>query len=227
MIYKNGLPYINGVTIGDETPAPGRFGEALNYFDISSGGIATFAGTAKRGLTLRPQLSSTQLVKTAPTVSIIPTPVSLGAFTGFSMPVYNADGEELFFRMRAPYRWDGTTNPYFKMIVALSAAEDVGDKFRFDLDWNNTSITGMIESDTVNVPTEITVGSGHSAQYSTYSVSFELDYDNAGLQQTMVSRNNLVGRIRRIAAGAPQASNEIYVLDWITQWTVNKIFGET
>jgi hypothetical protein len=210
------------------SPIPGiQIGTDADYTAISSGGVITYAGTAKRNLTLRPQLSTSQLIKTPPTVSIVPTPISLGAFTGFSMPVYNADGEELFFRMRVPYRWDGSTNPYFKIIVALSnaAGEDVGDKFQFQLSWNNTSVTGAIEADTVDVLTETTIITDHSAQYSTYSVVFEMDYDNAGLQQTMVARNELVGRVRRIAASSLEVTGEIYDMDWITGWTVDKVFG--
>lgn len=205
-------------------PIPGtQVGTGADKVVISSGGVITFEGTAKRILTLRPHMSTSQIIKTP--LSLKPTPITLGAFTGFSMPVYSADEEELYFRMRAPYRWDGTTNPWFKMIVALSAAEDVGDKFQFQLSWNNTSVTGAIEADTVDVSTETTIITDHSAQYSTYSVAFELDYDNAGLQQTLIARNNLVGRIRRIAASSLEVSNEIYILDWITQWSVDKIFG--
>jgi hypothetical protein len=214
--------------ISAASPIPGiQIGTGADKTVISSGGVVTFEGTAKRNLTLRPQLSTSQLIKTPPTVSIIPTPISLGAFTGFSMPVYNSDGEELFFRMRVPYRWDGSTNPYFKMMAALSNAggEDVGDKFNFQFSWNTTSITGAIEADTVDVLTETTIITDHSAQYSTYSVVFEMDYDNAGLQQSMVARNELVGRVRRVAASSLEVTGEIYVIDWITSWTVDKIFG--
>lgn len=206
------------------SPVPGgQFGTGADKLVVSSGGVVTFEGTAKRSLTLRPQLVSVNLVKTP--LNFVPTPITLGAFTGFTMPVYNSDEQELYFKLRVPYRWDGVTNPYFKMIVALSAAEDVGDKFRFDLDWNTTSVTGAITASVVNVPVTTTVITDHSAQYSTYSVAFELDYDNAGLQQTMVARNEAVGRVRRIAAEAPQVSNNIYILDWASAWSVDKIFG--
>lgn len=202
-----------------------KVGGAADYAEISAGGVITYAGTAKRSLTQRPQLVVNNLIKIGATIEIIPTPIEVGVFSGYSMPVYNSDGEEMFFRMRVPYRWDGVTNPAFKMIVALSAAEDVGDKFKFQLDWNNTSVTGAIEADVVTVTAETTITAGHSAQYSTYSVSFDLDYDNAGLQQTMVARNNLSGRIRRIAASSLEVSNEIILLDWVSTWSVDKIFG--
>jgi len=209
------------------SPIPGiQIGTGSDKAVVSSGGVITLEGTAKRSLTLRPHMSTSQIIRIGAGTTLVPTPVSLGAFTGFSMPIYNTDNEELFFRMRASYRWDGASNPFFRMIVALSAAEDVGDKFKFQLSWNNTSVTGAIEADTVDVLTETTIITDHSAQYSTYSVPFELDYDNAGLQQTMVPRNNLVSRIRRVAASSLEVSNEIYILDWITSWQVDKMFGQ-
>ena len=56
-------------------------------------------------------------------------------------------------------------------------------------------------------------------------LNWQESYDNAGLQQTLIPRNNLSGRIRRIASGDPQVSNEIYVLDWASSWAVDKVFG--
>jgi hypothetical protein len=218
MYYKNGVPYINGVAIGNDTPAPGRFGETSNYFDISSGGIATLAGTAKRSLTLRPFLEFSILKQTTK-----PTGVAIGIFNAYSMPIYNSDNEELFFRMRVPYRWDGVTNPCFKMIVALSDAEDVGDKFQFQYGWNHVSVAGVIPVDSNDVPTETTIITDHAAQYSTYSISFEMDLDVS--DPHMASRDNLVGRIRRIAASGSEVANEILVLDWVTVWTIDKLYG--
>jgi hypothetical protein len=206
--------------------------EGGNYTEISSSGVTSLLGDAKRSLTLRPQLDSTNIIKTIGEWSLVPTPFTLGAFSGFFMPAYNNDNQELFFRMRAPYRWDGTTNPTFKMIVALSATEDVGDKFKFQLDWNTVSpvptdlmLTPKIETDVVTVVDEVIVLEDRNTQYSAYPVSFELDIDNAGLQQQLEPRNNLVGRIRRITSGSPAVSNNIIILDWVTNWKVNKNFG--
>jgi hypothetical protein len=208
----------------------GRFGDISDYFAIDTGGVATLVGTAQRKLTLRPQIASSQLVRIGASTQIIPTPVAIGPWTGFSMPIWSADGdsayEQLFFRLRVPQEWNGTTNSYFSLIVALSDLEDVGDKFQLQLYWNNTSVTGAIEVDGVTQATETTIITSHAAQYSTYIVRFELDYDNAGLQQTMVSGNNLVGRIRRIAATSLEVTNEVIILDWVSEWYINKLYGE-
>jgi hypothetical protein len=200
-------------------PIPGiQIGTGADKAVISSSGVITWEGTAKRTLTMRPFLEFTILKQTTK-----PTSVPVGLFQSYSMPIYNVDNEELFFRMRVPYRWDGTTNPYFRMIVALADAEDIGDKFQFQFSWNNVSVTGVIPVDSHDVPVETTVIADHVAQYSTYSVSFELDLDVA--DPHMTSRDNLVGRLRRIAASGSEVSNEILVLDWITCWTVDKIYG--
>lgn len=188
-------------------PIPGiQIGTGGDKAVISSGGVISFEGTAKRSLTLRPFLEFSVLKQTTK-----PTGVAVGIFNTFSMPIYNSDNEELFFRMRVPYRWDGVTNPCFKMIVALSDAEDVGDKFQFQFSWNHVSVTGVIPVDTSDVPTEITIITDHAAQYSTYSVSFDMDLDVS--DPHMASRDNLVGRLRRIAASGSEVTNEILVLD--------------
>jgi hypothetical protein len=216
------------VVFGTPTAAPipgAQFGTGADKAVISSTGGVTLEGAAKRSLAIRPALQFADIIRVGAGAEIKPTPVDLGAFTGFSMPVFNADAEELYYKCRCPYRWDGSSDPVFKVIVALAGAEDVGDKFKFQLSWNNTSITGAIEADVVDVETETTVITDHAAKYSTYSVAFTLDYDNAGLQQTLLARNMICGRLRRIAASSAEVSNEIYVLDWALTFTVDKMFG--
>jgi hypothetical protein len=194
-----------------------RFGDATNYLKILDG-VVSMGGTAKRILTHRPFLEYTVLKTTTK-----PTLVSYGIFNGYSFPIYNSDNEELFFRMRVPYRWDGVTNPYFKMIVALAGAEDVGDKFKFQFSWNHVSVTGILTNTSTDVPVETTVTTNHSAQYSTYSVSFEIDYDVAA--PSLAARDNMVGRIRRLDASANEVTAEIIILDFVTTWQVDKMFG--
>ena len=50
-----------------------------------------------------------------------PTQVERGLFKGYSMPIWSTPAnqyEELLFRIRVPFRWDGVTNPYFCAITA-------------------------------------------------------------------------------------------------------------
>lgn len=144
-----------------------------------------------------------------------PTLIARGVFGGYSMPEY-AVGEELLFRMRVPFRWDGTTNPYFVAITSISAVEDIGDKYKFQLEWQSEDIDAIIP-DTVQetLTDEVTVSNGNA--YYAEIVSFELD------ATTIVSGQNWQGRLRRIAASAPSVSNEVIVWHWDTRWKMTRI----
>ena len=146
-----------------------------------------------------------------------PTMVTRGITTAYSMPEY-AVGEELLFKMRSPGEWDGTTDPLFMMCVYLSAAEDVGDKFKFELEVQSTDIYALVSA-TVDetVGAETTIGAGQNAQYFTFPVLFELD-------ATLIHRYEQVQmRLRRVAPASPSVSNEIAVCHWDTQWKRSRI----
>lgn len=144
-----------------------------------------------------------------------PTLVTRGMFKGYSLPEY-AGGEELFFRLRIPFRWDGTTNPWLCFLTAISAAEDIGDKYKFQLDWQSEDILHVIPDTTAETLTqEITVADGTA--YYAEIVALELD------ATTMVSGQNWQGRLRRIASAAPAVTNEIFVFHWCSRWKMDKI----
>lgn len=148
-----------------------------------------------------------------------PSLVQRGVFIGYSLPVY-AIGEELFFRIRVPHRWDGTTNPYFVSITSISAAEDIGDKYKFQLEWQSEDV-GAVIPDTIQetLTDEVTVADG-TAFYAEI-ISFELD------AATLVSGQNLQARLRRIASASPAVSNEIITWHWDTRWKINKVATTT
>ena len=93
-----------------------------------------------------------------------PTQVNRGLFKGYSMPIWSTPAnqyEELIYRLRVPFRWDGTTNPYFCAITAISGAEDIGDKYKFQLEWVSKDV-GNVLPDTIDETTtwEVTVTDG-------------------------------------------------------------------
>lgn len=145
-----------------------------------------------------------------------PTLITRGVFSGYSLPVWNSNEEELYFRMRIPFRWDGTTPPWFVSISSLSAAEDIGDRYQFQLDWASSDV-GAVVPDTITetVTDEIIVADG-SAFYAEI-IKFELD------PASMVSGQNIQARLRRIAASTSSVTNEIIVFHWCTRWKMNKI----
>jgi len=168
-------------------------------------------------LTLRPQLYSGRVGGVAK-----PTFVTLGAYAGYSFPIYASDNEELFFRESIPGRWDGASNINAYAVVMLSAAEDVGDKFQFRLSWaSHVTGSGALANAVTNVETSQTVATSRSAQYSVYVLKFAIDYTVP--TPALAAGDHFGGRIRRIAA-APQVSNEIILLDFYMTYNVNKIY---
>lgn len=134
-----------------------------------------------------------------------PTAVTVGANSGFSMPIYDSDDEEIFFTTKIPRRWDGTTNPTVTVLAHLGNAEDVGDKFNFQLSYVCNSTTGVLSATTNDVPIETTIVTDRNAQYDTYGVTFTLD---------ATKLNNFCefkARLRRIAASENEVSNEVIV----------------
>ena len=148
-----------------------------------------------------------------------PTQVQIGAFFGYSLPVYNNDNEEIYYKQMVPERWNGTTNIHFCLMFALSGSEDVGDKFKIQLSWNKNDHTNIISSSFNDLTTETTILTGRSAQYNSYLVEFEIPYSG-------ISVNELFGvRVRRIAASSNEVSNEIIKLCCHMEFKTNKIFG--
>lgn len=202
-----------------------RFGDdyTTNYLDVNAG-VVTWAGTAKRKLTMRPRINQGLIgVKTKP------VQVQVGAWQYFRMPIFASDDQQVFYTMRCPYRWDGTTNPVFKAMVGIESEETAGKVFQFKLLWNTTSITGQLETDTLDVLSgDIEVlAAPRNAALSMYSVSFELDYDSASLQQTLVARNNMSFCLQRVAksgAGTEIAGNAI-LQDAVVEFSLDKIYG--
>jgi len=145
-----------------------------------------------------------------------PTLVCRGVFCGYSLPEY-AVGEELLFKMRVPHSWDGTTNPYFVVITSISATEDIGDKYKLQLEWQSEDILHVIPDTIAETLTdEITVADG-TAFYAEI-VTFELD------GSFLVSGQTLHMKLKRVAASSSSVSNEIIIWHWDTRWKFNK-FG--
>lgn len=191
-------------------------GGSANYLTVSSTGVVTMTGSAKRDLTLRADLDYTAI-----TAQGKPTQVSVGAAHGYSMPIYNADNEEMFFNENVPGRWDGASDISFHILVALAAVEDADDNFKFQWSWNQVGETDIVPNATHDVTDEITVVDG--TQNATYMLEFTMDYDvDAG--DAVVAHDDLFGRLRRVDATDPDITGEVIVLDWHTHYTVDKMF---
>lgn len=147
-----------------------------------------------------------------------PTQVNRGLFKGYSMPVWSTPAnqyEELVYRLRVPFRWDGTTNPYFCAITAISGAEDVGDKYKFQLEWVSKDV-GNVLPDTVDetITWEVTVTDGTA--WRAEIIVGELD------ATLLTAGENWQARLRRIAASSNEVDNEPVVFHWCTRWLCDK-----
>ena len=150
----------------------------------------------------------------------VPTQIERGLFKGYSFPIWSDPAnvnEELSFRLRVPHRWDGTTNPWFVCISAIVAAEDVGDKYKFQLEWKSADTGGVIPATTQETLTsEITLTNG-TAWYSEAILSFELT------ATSLAKGQNIQLRLRRIAASSLEITDEAAIFHWDTRWKMYRI----
>lgn len=148
-----------------------------------------------------------------------PTIVTRGVYQGFSMPVYNSDNEELYYRSRVHFRWDEIGDVNVKFYCYLASAEDVGDKFKFQLQYQSIDGDATFPSTYETISTETTVVMGGSAQYSKYEVDFTIPAAD-------LSPEDIFGaRLRRVAASSSECTGEIVVVYVVMTYPVNKCFG--
>jgi len=165
-------------------------------------------------LTLRPDLDYTTITALGKPSSVI-----LGAFPGFSLPVYAAD-EELFMSMKVPERWNGTTDLRFKVCVYLAGAEDIGDVFKLQTSYASTPCgAGIVPSAVTDVEVQQAVLTDRAAQYDTYELEFAIPA--AGLSV----KDKLGIRIRNIVATGTPITGEIVVFDTILELKRDKLGG--
>lgn len=149
-----------------------------------------------------------------------PTAAVLGAFPGFSLPIYAADNEELFLHLKVPERWDGTTNPKLKVCCYLAIAETIGDVFQLQASYNSALCGGgVIPAGVTDVNVQQAVLTDREAQYNSYELEFTIPA--AGL----TAGDKLGIRIRRIAATGTAIAGEIVVFDTIVEFCRDKLGG--
>lgn len=206
-----------GSTLADAT-----IGDGTNDILVSSAGVVTMRGTAKRALTLRAEMDYAAQIASAK-----PTQVALGIYKGYSFPIWN-DGvnadEQMFFRENVPGRWGGASDIIIHLKVALGGAEDVGDKFNLEWAWEHSPAEEPVPITSNSVPVETTVLDGRAAQYDEYLVEFTIDYDIDGVGNEIQMHELLGGRLRRLAASANEVTNEPILLDWHTYYVTDKVF---
>ena len=176
------------------------------------------AGSAKRDLTLRPDIDYSAI-----TAQGKPTRVTYGAFQGFSLPLYAVD-EEIFLGLNVPGRWDGASDITAGILVCLSGAETADDDFRLQLSWENSEVGEPIVNTVHDVEVQTNTPAGRNDAYDTYMVSFTIDYD-ADAGHPILAHDLLSMRLRRVdVVAGTEIAGEVIVLDAHLHFTVDKMF---
>lgn len=180
----------------------------------------TFSGTAERHLSMRPFL-----VLGKNTNPFKPTVVQYGAYSGYSLPIYASDDQELFFNEYVAGRWDGASDLSVSIIGYLASAEDVDDDFNLSLDWAcQTTGSGAISNSAKTVYQVTNIATGRSAQYSMYKVDLPIDWDYP--TPDLAASQIFSARLYRTAVGAgntEMTGNFVACLVMI-QYKVDKVF---
>ena len=172
----------------------------------------------KRSLRVRPDLDFSPI-----TAQGKPTFVTIGAISGYSLPIYNNDNEELFFRFSIPRRWDGASDLTMFVLTALASSEDSGNYMALRASWARAKSGSVLSSGVVDSTVSMTVMPGMGTQYTCYEFELPIDYDAVSPQ---LAANNLLHiRLRRVSAGSPPLNGELIVVGVDIQLTIDKAYG--
>ena len=214
----DGIEALADVTDAANVAAAGALmtsgGTMTGQIALSSGGLVYVRE--------RPELDYTKITGTGK-----PTQVYRGVTAGFSLPVYSADDEELFFCI--PYvlaRWDAASDPILCIGGYLDTANNA-KKFKLQASWASetygTDIIGTSVAEDVVVETT----TGNWAQYQSFIVNFTLNYDVLGAGSEMAVGDCLHIRLRRLAASADEIAGEVVVVGAVVKWRLNKFYSSS
>jgi len=143
-----------------------------------------------------------------------PTMISRGIVKGYSFPVFNEDGEELFLLSVVPQSWDNTTDITFGCIAMIDTS-NTDKKFKIQLDWTPITPGDVVGTSTSSASQEVTI-SGTADQYKTYSI--DIDIDHASIEVGDV----LALRIRRVSASSDESTGEIILYGFYLKYTITE-----
>lgn len=157
-----------------------------------------------------------------------PTIVQRGASSGYSLPIYNSDNEELFISEYIEGRWNGASNITLSIIGYIDTDEDVNDDFALQVSWiNKSTSSGILPATTTDVTTVTNIETDRNVQYSIYKVDFAIDWDLN--DPDIVASDYFAARIRRVAVGSGnvEMSGEFVITMIIITYDVDKVFKST
>lgn len=152
-----------------------------------------------------------------------PTPIEVGSHAGYSLPIWNSDDEELFYREYVAGRWDGASNIIASVICCLVATQTGGVKkyFKLQLSFENQPMSGVITVSTHDIPVNVECAV-NEAQYTLHKVDFTVPYNS--YSPNIAASDHIGFRLRRITADGTAIADEVIILDCIITYQVNKIY---
>ena len=178
-------------------------------------------------LEFRPDLDETRIRGNAG----IPTGVRIGEageglFTGYSLPIWNEDNEELYFMHSVPDRWDGGSHIIIHIVTALANANEAGNSYQLQVDWEH--VTPNVEEVPITLhTTTFTRTTESNTQFECYKDYFIVLY-NADVGDDIVADDELAFRLRRIAAGGQltDLDGELIIVHWIILYARGDFLGD-
>lgn len=147
-----------------------------------------------------------------------PTLVAQGVYTGFSLPIFNSDDEELTACKCVDASWDGVSNPTMYIGGWIDTANTT-KKFKIQVSWSHTTLDGSMAMDTTTHDVEVEQATGTAAQYTGFKLAFPMDWVGQG-----VAVGDGIGiRIRRIDASEDEIAGEFVVEGAVLSHNVDKI----
>ena len=193
-VNAGGIIYADGGPTGLDVLYSAEIGAHLIVGnDITVGGTTTLndqidlVGDGKVWIELRPELDFDIIKKNA-----VPVSYERGIFTGFELPIYAADDQELFFEICVPDRWDGISITHVHLDVFLIGAQDAGDAFRMQVDYEHYD-GGVDVVPATSTPIEVETETGALAAFQSYHIHFDIPAGD------MLGDDILAFRVRRIA----------------------------
>ena len=186
----NDLNCVNDLDVTDDAGIGGILGVGETF---SVTGTSTFndqislAGSGKAWIELRPELDFDIIKK-----NTVPLSYQRGVFSSFELPIYAADNQELYFDICVPDRWDGTSTVHVHLDVFLIDAQDDGDDFRLQIDYEHYN-PGTDTVPNTSTPIAVETETGASVAFQSYHVHFDVPAGD------MLGDDILAFRLRRIA----------------------------
>lgn len=154
---------------------------------ISGSPPIELTGDAKVWLEFRPELDFDVVKK-----NTVPVSYQRGVFTSFELPIWASDDQELFFEICIPNRWDGTSMSHIHLDVFLPSAQDDGDAFKLQVDYQHLTTGGDVVPATFTTVV-VETATGASAAFLSLHVHFDIPASD------MEADDILAFRVRRIA----------------------------